>query len=252
MARQKSFLKLEGQIGDLTFFKTQDGYQVREKTGVSGDRVRNDPRFQRTRENGEEFGRAGKAGKLLRAALRSFVLNGQDRRMSSRLTREMMKVVKADTVSARGKRNVIDGDTSLLNGFEFNFNAKLSQTFLPQFTTAFDRSTGAAQVIVSSYVPSKMIHMPEGATHYVLKFGASAVDFENGTYNTEEFSTPVLALDNVQAPGITLETSVEPGSIHPVFMILAIEFNQFVNGEYYPLQNGFFNAIQIVNVDSAV
>ena len=68
MARQKGIIKLDGTIGDITFYKSQDGYLAREKGGVSADRIANDPNFQRTRENGEEFGRAGKAGKMLRMA----------------------------------------------------------------------------------------------------------------------------------------------------------------------------------------
>ena len=37
--------------------KVQDGLLARAKGGVSEDRIQNDPAFQRTRENGEEFGR---------------------------------------------------------------------------------------------------------------------------------------------------------------------------------------------------
>lgn len=59
MARQKGIIKLDGTIGDITFYKSQDGYLAREKGGVSADRIANDPNFQRTRENGQEFGRAG-------------------------------------------------------------------------------------------------------------------------------------------------------------------------------------------------
>jgi hypothetical protein len=59
MARQKGIIKLEGTIGDVSFYKSKDGYLAREKGGVDGDRIKNDPAFQRTRENGSEFGRAG-------------------------------------------------------------------------------------------------------------------------------------------------------------------------------------------------
>ena len=64
MARQKGIVKLKGTIGDITFYKTQDGHLAREKGGVDASRIKNDPAFQRTRENGSEFGRAGKAGKV--------------------------------------------------------------------------------------------------------------------------------------------------------------------------------------------
>jgi hypothetical protein len=71
MAKQKGIIKLEGTIGDITFYKSQDGYLAREKGGVPADRIANDPAFQRTRENGAEFGAAGKAGKVLRNAIRA-------------------------------------------------------------------------------------------------------------------------------------------------------------------------------------
>jgi len=39
-------------------------------------RIANDPAFQRTRENGSEFGRAGKGGKVIRNAIRILLQNG--------------------------------------------------------------------------------------------------------------------------------------------------------------------------------
>ena len=59
MAKQKGIIKLDGTSGDIAFYKSQDGYLARENGGVSADRIANDPNFQRTRENSEEFGRAG-------------------------------------------------------------------------------------------------------------------------------------------------------------------------------------------------
>lgn len=109
MARQKGIIKLKGTIGDITFYKTTDGHLAREKGGIDASRIASDPAFQRTRENGSEFGRAGKAGKLLRTALRPLLLNSADNRMVSRLTQSMMKVIQADLVSERGQINVIDG-----------------------------------------------------------------------------------------------------------------------------------------------
>ena len=55
MAKQKGIIKLDGTIGGITFYKSQDGYLAREKGGVPADRIANDPAFQRIRENGEEF-----------------------------------------------------------------------------------------------------------------------------------------------------------------------------------------------------
>ena len=118
MAKQKGIIKLDGTIGGITFYKSQDGYLAREKGGVPAEKIANDPAFQRTRENGEEFGRAGKAGKLLRNAIRAMLQNASDSRMVSRLTQKMVEVVQADAINPRGQRNVIDGEAELLEGFD--------------------------------------------------------------------------------------------------------------------------------------
>ena len=96
MARQRSIIKLDGTIGGITFYKSKDGYLAREKGGISAERIANDPAFQRTRENGAEFGRAGKAGKVLRNSIRQLLQNVNDSRMVSRLTKEMVKVIQMD------------------------------------------------------------------------------------------------------------------------------------------------------------
>jgi hypothetical protein len=88
MAKQKGIFKIEGTLDDITFYKSQDGYLVRQKGGVSAERIATDPSFQRTRENGAEF---SAAGKVLRSAFRTVLLQSGDGRMPSRLTKEMMR-----------------------------------------------------------------------------------------------------------------------------------------------------------------
>jgi len=114
MAKQSGIIKLKGTIGDISFYKSQDGHLAREKGGVSADRIKSDPSFQRTRENGSEFGTAGAAGKVLRNAFRQLVQPVADGRLVSRLTKEMLAVVKTDEDNFRGQRNVQNGNLRLL------------------------------------------------------------------------------------------------------------------------------------------
>lgn len=39
MARQKGIFKIKGTIGDVTFYKSGDGYLVREKGGIDAKRM---------------------------------------------------------------------------------------------------------------------------------------------------------------------------------------------------------------------
>ena len=87
MARQKGIITLKGSIGYFTFCKTsQDGHFARENGGIEKSRIQSDPAFQKTRENGSEFGRAGEDLKTLRTAMRALLNNSGDGRMVSRLT----------------------------------------------------------------------------------------------------------------------------------------------------------------------
>jgi hypothetical protein len=99
MARQTGVIILKGTVGGISFCKSRDGHMAREKGGVDGNRIKNDAAFQRTRENGAEFGRAGRASKILRDAVRVILQNAKDRRVVSRLTTEMVKVIQADVTN---------------------------------------------------------------------------------------------------------------------------------------------------------
>lgn len=249
MAKQKGIIKLDGTIGGITFYKsTQDGYLAREKGGVSADKIANDPAFQRTRENGEEFGRAGKAGKILRNAIRALLQNASDSRMVSRLTQIMVDVIHEDTTNPRGQRNVIDGEAELLEGFEFNINGKLGTTLYAPFTGTIDRVAGTLTANVPAFVPINMIAAPGGTTHFKIVSAGAEVDFENETFVMDSQATAVLPWDATATAVINLTNAVTANSTHPLFLALGIEFYQQVNGQMYPLKNGAYNALALVKV----
>ena len=249
MAKQKGIFKVEGTLDEVTFYKTRDGYLVREKGGVSAERIATDPAFVRTRENQAEFGRAGKAGKLLRSAFRVLLQNAADPRMVSRLHRDMMRVVKADATSARGQRNVLDGELELLTGFECNEGGKLSQTLFAPYSTTIDRAVGSLSITLPPFVPLNQIGAPGEATHYQLLGGGGALDFEGGVYEAETQTSVVLPLDSTETAALNLSFSVAANNTHPLFLVLGIAFYQQVNGSHYSLKNGAFNALSIVKVN---
>jgi len=249
MAKQKGIIKLKGTLDDITFYKSQDGFLARGKGGVDGNRIANDPAFQRTRENGAEFGAAGKAGKMLRTSIRALLQNAADSRMVSRLTQEMVKVIQADATNPRGQRNVIDGEAELLEGFEFNIRGKLGTTLFAPFAATIDRVTGALTVNIPSFIPANMIAAPGGSTHYKIVSAGAEIDFENETFVVDIQETGVLPWDNAATAVVNLASAVTPNSTHPLFLVVGIEFYQDVNGIKYPLKNGAFNALSLVKIN---
>ena len=248
MARQKGIIKLKGTIGDITFYKTKDGHLAREKGGIDASRIKSDPAFQRTRENGAEFGRAGKAGKILRTALRSLLINSADSKMVSRLTQAMVKVIQADVTSLRGLRNVIDGEAELLSGFEFNIRGKLGTSFFAPFVGVIDRVTGSITVDIASFVPGNMIASPSGTTHYKIISAGAEIDFEAETFVEAHSETVILPWDAVPTAAVSHTNMVTPASTKPLFLALGLEFYQEINGQMYALKNGAYNPLALVAV----
>lgn len=249
MPKQRGIFKVEGTLDEVTFYKTKDGYMVREKGGVSASRMASDPAFIRTRENQAEFGRAGKAGKLLRQAFQALLQDAADGRMVSRLHKEMMRVVKADATSLRGQRNVLDGELEMLQGFDFNLEGKLTQTLFAPYTATVNRATGALSIAVPPFTPLNQVVAPPEATHYRLSGAGAEIDFEAGTFVAKTADSAKLPLDGTATAALNLSFPLAANSTHPLFLVLGLSFFQEVNGALYSLKNGAYNALSMVKVD---
>lgn len=249
MARQKGVILLEGKVGNLSFYRNEGQYLARTKGGVDGDRIKNDPAFVRTRENGQEFGRAGAAGKLLRNALRLLLLNSADNRVTGRMTREILKVIQADTTNDRGERTVVDGDLNLLENFEFNNRSKLGTTLFMPYSVTIDRAAGTLELNVPAFIPLNVVAAPSGATHMKFKVAGAEVDFVQGEFVEDVQSSSDVVIGAQSEPAITLTSTVTAGTTLPLFLAMAVEFMQEVNGTLYPLKNGAYNAVSLVEID---
>jgi hypothetical protein len=248
MAKQRSPFKLEGTISDITFYKTTDGYLAKEKSSISATRIATAPEFERTRENGVEFGHAGTAAKLLRRSIRTLLNKGKDKRVGSRLTREMMKVVKSDATSTRGQRNVLDGETEMLQGFDFNIKAPLGSTLGAPYNVTINRVAGTTDVSLSPFVPADAIEAPTGATHFNIVSAGVEIDFEAGVSVQQTGESGMMPLDNIAGAAVTMTHTLTANSTHPIFVLLGVQFYQEVNGIKYSLKNGGYNALGLVKV----
>jgi hypothetical protein len=248
MAKQKSLLKIEGTLSELTFYKSQDGHLVKMKGGIDPNRIATDPTFARTRENGQEFGHSATAGKMLRLALRDGLLQAKDNRVVGRLTQVMRKVLVYDTTSDRGLRQVKiglqDADArALLVGFDFNIHARMA--FVLKRSPQVDLSSG--EVVLAGFNPGQDVEWPEGATHLELQALWANVDFSNGASLSGGSVATRLAKGDAAAT-VTLAPGTAPSGSGDTFVVLLLTFYQLVNGQYYSLNNNARNALQILAV----
>ncbi|MDN6292538.1 MAG: hypothetical protein L0J35_05645 [Tetragenococcus halophilus] len=251
MAKKSGIIKLEGTIGDISFYKSSEGYFAREKGGVDANRIANDPAFQRTRENGQEFGRAGKSGRLIRSCFRLLLQNTRDKRVASRLTGRLLSIIKTDEVNMRGLRTVQDGQMQLLQDFEFNKNARFNMLFNVNYQVNIDAATGEVEMSYSDFKPINLIDAPQGTTHFKISLGAGAIDFDNEESEFEMAETSIIAYDNAETAADVLTSTLSANTGLPIIAVLGISFYQEVNGTTYPLKNGAYNALSIVKVNQA-
>lgn len=250
MPKQKGTHRLLGTTGDMTYQKTADGYLAKEKLHISSDKFKTSESYARVRENIAEFGRAGKAGKLLRLAFQAILKKTADGRMSSRLTTEFLRIIKSDPVSDRGQRAILLGDIGTMVGFDFNVSQGLVQAFHPPFTSAVNRATGQVTITVPTFQVRDGFTIPLGATHARLVAGAALLDFDAGTHVSNVAYSTDLVLGEESVAAINLTPQVTAASTLPVFVVLGIQYYMSTNSKLYDL-NKAFNALSLVNIDIA-
>lgn len=249
MAKLKSIFNIEGTLGEMTFFKKRDGsYFIKQKSSISRERVLNDPRFARTRENGAEFGTVAQSAKLVRKGATMFIGSAKDPSLTRRLVALFAKVKRMDSISDRGKRNVYEGlltveGKALLRGFEFNGKADLST--IMRYPFSLDANTG--DVTFDGLFPRTMVKFPESATHVSFSSGAMRVDFELGETDMEYSKVKNLKLD-MKEVSFVLQPHKMPKGEGFIFFFLLIKFFQEVNGIQYPLNSEPYDVLTLLEV----
>ncbi len=248
MPKQGSFIKIEGTLDDITFYKSKDGYLVRKKGGVSKNRIQNDPAFVRTRENGKEFGHSATSGKILRRAILSLLSNSKDAKVVSRVTKIMSQIKNADLTSPRGGRQVAIGlatpeGKALLKNFDFNSNAPLDTVLLTEHT--LDTATG--EITIPNLLPAKELAIPQGATHVSFTAGFLNLDFSTEKKDLQ-LSPEVNTAINLTSATVTLTPAGVPVGTGNAMYLLHIGFFQEVNGVQYSLNNGAYNSLNLLEV----
>lgn len=212
-------------------------------------RIMTDAAFERTRENIAEFERAAKSGKVFTDAFRVLAVKVKDEAFTARLNKEMMKVLQTDATNDRGERTVANGNIALLRGIEFNKTAKLNTLFFAPYTPAIDRATGILKVDIAGFAPKDYVVAPAKATHFTLVAAAAEINFEAGTYTSVHTSTPELVYGDQAEAAISLSNTVTANSTSWLFLALGIRFYQQVNGKFYILNSGRFNAVSVIDIN---
>ncbi|MCL9807063.1 hypothetical protein NAT51_16125 [Flavobacterium amniphilum] len=248
MARVKSIIHFEGSLEDLVFYRLNGIHCVRRKDGMQGERIKNNPNFERTRENNSEFGHCSAYGKSLRNVILPLVSKAKDDRLVSRMQRLLGSIKDLDSVSPRGQRKVWRGlETTegrrLLKGFDFNGNATLGSVLKANWTV--DPESGS--ILISGFDPGRELVFPEGATHVRFQGALLHLDSEPGS-SVIAYSEPAIIPASASVMDLELVPNVIPEGDGRKLFLLSLSFFQEMNGERYPFKNEKRNVLHILEV----
>ena len=207
-----------------------------------------DPRYARTRENMQEFRTSVKAGKLLRDAIRPLLMSAKDTRVTPRLVQTLFSIAKEDGTNPRGMRSPAKGLASaegkmLLKSFSFNNAAPL--TSILNKTYELDTATGTITIV--DLVPLNDLVIPGGATHVSFNGAMLKIDFDSRIYDCKMTNVQNMTINSTPS-SINLLPPNLPSGNGVILYFLKIEFFQEINAIQYPLMNGDYNSLAVIEV----
>lgn len=267
MARQLGHVNYGGTIGGIRHFKIKglSGNFAGLKGGATGEQIKSDPAFIRTRENMNEFGGCAIVGKSLRTGLAQIMKQMSDSQLTGRLTGIMKKINLEDQSEARGYRAIlVSAQPQYLLGLNFNRNNSFEGMFTGTVETVTTAERNSVTLNVEPFSTLSNVNAPSGATHFRLVNAISVLsDFAfNATTKIYEPIEPTLnetskitysdyiEVGSSVADPLSVE-SVLPGTptmTADVSLIscVGIEFYQKVGANYYIFSVG--NSLKIKNI----
>ncbi|MBT1703812.1 hypothetical protein [Chryseosolibacter indicus] len=263
MSKQIGLIKLKGNMGGISFFQSEGKHLAKISNGPDKDKIANDPRFERTRENNSEFGGSATASKALRRAFAP-VIHMADARFSSRLT-GIFKEINSKGDGIRGKRPITlsEHHVQLVN-MEFNINRSFTSLFTATFAATNAAQRTSTSINIDDVLMRKSAKGPEGSTHVMFTQALGVVSDYVYDENLKRYAPVEPSLDGLSviteseyipvdgnAPvSVTLNSALPGNPVLnenvSVIQCIGIEFFQQLKTAYYPLLQG--SALKIVKV----
>ena len=155
MAKLESDFQFTGPMGNISAYRMRgvDKIVVRKKGGATKKRIKNDPRFEKTRQNNAEFAGRAMGVRYMMKALRP-LKNVRDYNIAGDINRLMKYVQDRDEVNDTGKRTVqLSRHGFLLEGFSLNRMSTFENVIKVPLTYSISKETLTARVDIPELLP---------------------------------------------------------------------------------------------------
>ncbi|MFV5688891.1 hypothetical protein ACM55M_09740 [Flavobacterium sp. ZT3R25] len=215
---------IKGTIEEINFVVTADGNnyaRAKGKTGVTSKEFKNNPVFDRIRNQGQEFGQCAKKSALFRQLAVRFNTLAKDGSVAGRANKLLFEILQEDTTQPQGKRTLTEGlktsdGKEYLLFFESNKLRPLHQVLKIKEQYNPDSRT----ISLTDFIANEHLDWPEEASHVHLASATANWDFENDTFDTC-YSHEIILDKESEKQTITLTNDKPIGSqLHLTFLFI--------------------------------
>lgn len=193
MARIHKNNQLIGRIGNVVY--KQIGNNL-----IAQSRPNNMKQTIATQQSSNEFLQCSTWAKHLRNCLNPFLNDCSDTFMYKRFTSAVYKAIQQNNSFPKGERTPLNSDMSYLNGFEFNNNSPLTNSFFITPNVSLDNQN-KIHINLPEFDPKTAVSFPKNIHDAELLFYIIATDMQlSNAYEEMYFSIPIhYNLDNTPA-----------------------------------------------------
>jgi hypothetical protein len=178
-------------------FIPKDGYFQVRKIGLTGDRVKTDPRFHKTRSLAHTFAAIAQCSRLMRTALCICANIPGD---APRFLQLLHQALEGKKITTPASINWSQVNLDALQGFNLNRKAPFNEICKVEPGIMIDPATAQATVSWPSFVPAHYIQGPAGITHCRLYMITASIDMVQASYTCTINQSSLLPLKKIHIP----------------------------------------------------
>lgn len=211
-------------------YDTLDGHIIREISGFTTEGMKDDPKYDKSRENANEFGAVTQLCKAIRMVVTEGLPKSNNLAVCNGLTKMMRKVMCCDTVAVRGNRCLKNGFESvagkaLFTGYDFNPDGLLRNAFKGNYHF----NAPKRQLVFAPFTTREAFVFPEGADAVGLRLGALRFEFGSSTGFYTLTDMALYGFDSCISKKLKLSIEDFPDGEGVVFFLLEVAY--FVENE---------------------
>jgi hypothetical protein len=233
-----------GKVGNVVFYTYRGRACMRGiPRKIGKKKFAKDPRFINTRKNAAEFGRAGKAVKLIHHVLQCNGFTSAYKSSRWRMQSLMMDVIKADRCNEWGMRNVDDGDLTHLEGF--NFLETPAPVSIASEVVKYDHRTGALGIVVE--IP-RYLDLNSGglaAGNCKVSVLAMSIDFCTAKFVAVKLDEGTSDLSNGYSCKVNFNGKLKTSEDVPLLIVMRIQARGEDN---IPVGSSRYDVLELSNV----